>query len=94
MAETVHQLYPHIFERSIEQLKSEAEAIQRCLYALHREHTAVKARINRLSPDAQEGLDHWVGECRNCGESCCSECDWKCSKCDDTNWQDADRDPY
>jgi len=90
MAETVHQLYPHIFERDLPQLKSEAEAIQRCLYALHREHDAVKVRIAKLDPDADQGKDHWIGQCRNCGESLCSECDWECSRCSDSNWQDND----
>ncbi len=34
--------------------------------------------------------DHWIAECRNCGEAICSEHDWCCPKCKDTNPFDRD----
>ena len=71
---------------TVEQLKITLIGARRSMLESQREVDAIVNQIITLEPTMRDQyLSHWIGECRNCGESLCSECDWYCTKCEDTN---------
>ncbi len=72
-------------------LKARLAKMRRNVRYYQREADAVVQLILARDPLLKDQYrDHWIAECRNCGEAICSEHDWCCPKCGDTNPFDRD----
>ncbi len=76
---------------TLDQLKIMLTGRRRMVRENQRQADAIIKQIVTLEPLLRDQyLSHWIGECRNCCEPLCSECDHYCPKCEDSNPFDDD----